>query len=88
MGDFTPPVLGPATIANFDTLALPGPGLLLALAASVVIGFGLWYHRKAYKPLVEASGGKDAAKPGEDVVDAVTDTVDGEPAASEAADTT
>jgi len=53
VGEFTPPVFGPAKIAQFDTLALPGPGLVLAFIASVMIGVGLYYHRKAYKPLVE-----------------------------------
>ena len=57
VGEFTPPIFGPAEIAQFDTLALPGPGLLLALGASVLIGFGLWHHRKAYKPLIESSDG-------------------------------
>ncbi len=55
VGEFTPPIFGPAEIAQFDTLALPGPGLLVAVAASVMIGFGLWHHRKAYKPLIEAA---------------------------------
>ncbi len=53
MSEFTPPIFGPATIANFDTLALPGPGLGIAVLAAVLTGVGLWYHRKAYKPLVE-----------------------------------
>ena len=51
--EFTPPIFGPATIANFNTLALPGPGLVLAVIAAVLTGVGLWYHRKAYKPLIE-----------------------------------
>jgi hypothetical protein len=46
-------VFGTAKIAQFDTLALPGPGLILAIIASVMIAVGLWYHRKAYKPLIE-----------------------------------
>ena len=53
VGEFTPPIFGTATIAQFDTLALPGWGLLVAFAASVLTAVGLWYHRKAYKPLVE-----------------------------------
>lgn len=53
VGEFTPPIFGPAEIAQFDTLALPGPGLILATVASVVIGFGLVAHRRAYKPLVD-----------------------------------
>ena len=53
VGEFTPPIFGPAEIAQFDTLALPGPGFGLAVVASVLIGIALWHHRKAYKPLIE-----------------------------------
>jgi hypothetical protein len=54
VGEFTPPIFGPAEIAQFDTLALPGIGLILAFIASGLIATGLYYHRKAYKPLIEA----------------------------------
>ncbi len=54
VGEFTPPIFGRAEIAQFDTLALPGPGLILAVAAAVLIAFGLRAHRRAYKPLVDA----------------------------------
>ncbi len=53
VGEFTPPIFGPAEIAQFDTLALPGIGLLLAFAASGLIGYALVLHRRAYKPLIE-----------------------------------
>ena len=53
VGEFTPPIFGPAEIAQFDTLALPGIGFVLAVIASVLTGLGLWYHRKAYKPLID-----------------------------------
>jgi copper chaperone NosL len=53
---FVPPVLGRGTVGQFATVALPGPGLLAAAAASAVILVGLWLHRRAYKPLVEAGG--------------------------------
>jgi hypothetical protein len=53
VGEFTPPIFGAAAIAQFDTLALPGWGWVLAVLASVITAIGLWYHRKAYKPLVE-----------------------------------
>lgn len=59
VGEFTPPVFGPAKIAQFDTLALPGPGLVLATIASVMIGYGLWRHRQIYKPLIEARGSSE-----------------------------
>ena len=59
VGEFTPPVFGPAEIAQFDTLALPGAGLLLAFAASGVLVYALVLHRRAYKPLVDALGRDD-----------------------------
>jgi len=54
VGEFTPPIFGPAEIAQFDTWSLPGPGFILAFIASVLVAIGLYYHRKAYKPLIEA----------------------------------
>jgi hypothetical protein len=54
VGEFTPPLFGSAEIAQFDTMALPGWGFILALIASVLIAVGLYFHRKAYKPLVQA----------------------------------
>ena len=56
VGEFTPPIFGPAKIAQFDTLALPGFGFLLAVVASGLVGAGLYFHRKAYKPLIESLG--------------------------------
>ena len=55
VGEFTPPIFGPAEIAQFDTLALPGLGFIIALAASGLVAAGLYYHRKAYKPLVDGA---------------------------------
>ena len=49
---FVPSVLGSGKIAQFETVATPGTGLYLALLASILIIVGLYYHRKAYKPLV------------------------------------
>lgn len=54
---FVPPVLGEGKIAQFRTVAAPELGLWLACAASVVILVGLWFHRRAYKPLVDAQKG-------------------------------
>ncbi len=54
VGEFTPPIFGPAEIAQFDTLALPGLGLILAFIASGLIARALVLHRRAYKPLIEA----------------------------------
>ena len=53
---FVPPVLGEGKIAQFRTVTEPGVGLWLAIAASVVILVGLWFHRRAYKPLVDVQG--------------------------------
>lgn len=52
---FVPKVLGSGMIAQFETIAMPGMGLWLAIAASILCIVGLYFHRKAYKPLVEAS---------------------------------
>jgi hypothetical protein len=50
---FVPPVLLEGNIAQFSTFALPHWGLWLSIIASVLIAIGLWFHRRAYKPLVE-----------------------------------
>ena len=52
---FVPRVLGPSKIAQFSTTATPGIGLWLAILASVLILVGLYFHRRAYKPLVDAA---------------------------------
>lgn len=51
---FIPPVLGEGKIAQFSTWAEPSTGLWMAIGASVLIAIGLWFHRRAYKPLVDA----------------------------------
>jgi hypothetical protein len=51
---FTPPIVGEGTIGQFRTLAAFGPGLYLAFGALVVVLAGLWFHRAAYKPIVDA----------------------------------
>ena len=51
---FVPSVLGNGKIAQFETVATPGVGLWLAILASVLIVVGLYYHRLAFKPLVDA----------------------------------
>jgi hypothetical protein len=55
VGEFTPPIFGPAEIAQFDTMALPGLGLILAMVAAMVTAYGLVRHRRLYKPLVDAA---------------------------------
>lgn len=52
VGEFTPPLFGPAKIAQFETLALPHFGLIAAIAAATLTALGLWHHRKVYKPLI------------------------------------
>jgi hypothetical protein len=54
VGEFTPHLFGPSKIAQFDTNALPGPGLALAFLAAGLTAVGLWLHRRAYKPLIDA----------------------------------
>lgn len=51
---FTPPLLGVGKIGQFTTEATPQVGLYLAFVALVIILIGLWYHRAAYKPLIDA----------------------------------
>jgi len=52
---FVPQVLGRGMIAQFETVARPGVGLWLAIIAAILCIVGLYFHRKAYKPLVEAA---------------------------------
>lgn len=51
---FVPRVLGRSKIAQFGTIATPGPGLWLSIIASILIIVALYFHRRAYKPLVDA----------------------------------
>jgi peptidoglycan/LPS O-acetylase OafA/YrhL len=55
---FVPPVLFEGKIAQFRTWAEPEWGLWLAAAGSLVILIGLFFHRRAYKPLVDAQSGQ------------------------------
>lgn len=52
---FVPPVLGKGFVGQFRTVALPGAGLILASAASVITVVALVFHRAAYKPLTDAA---------------------------------
>ncbi|MEQ9617117.1 MAG: hypothetical protein RLN60_03685 [Phycisphaerales bacterium] len=49
---FVPTALGKGGIGQFVTVATPGAGLLLAVAASLVLIAALYFHRRAYLPLV------------------------------------
>jgi hypothetical protein len=53
---FVPKVLGRGVIAQFETVAVPGAGLWLAILGSILCLVGLYFHRRAYKPLVDAAG--------------------------------
>jgi len=51
---FTPTILGEGLIGQFRTVAFADFGLLMAFAASILILIGLFFQRRAYKPLVDA----------------------------------
>ncbi len=57
---FTPPVLGVGVIGQFKTVATPGLGLILAFIASGLTVIGMYFHRRAFKPLVDAMNGHDS----------------------------
>lgn len=50
---FVPQIIGSGQVAQFKTEAIWMPGLYLAFAASVVILIGIFFHRRAYKPLLD-----------------------------------
>jgi len=52
---FTPTVLGEGLIGQFRTVASLGPGFYLAALASILILVGLYFQRRAYKPLADAA---------------------------------
>jgi len=60
---FTPPVLGVGIVGQFKTVAMPGIGLILASCGSVLTIVGLYFHRRAFKPLVESAGKLPATGP-------------------------
>ncbi len=51
---FVPPILGTGMVGQFETVASFQTGILLAFAAVFLIVLGLYYHRRAYKPLVDS----------------------------------
>ena len=50
---FTPPVLGEGVIGQFRTVASGDMGLWMACGASLIVIVGLYFHRRAYKPLMD-----------------------------------
>lgn len=57
---FSPPVLGTGYVGQFHTVAMPHVGLILAFVAAALVLVGLYFHRRAYKPLVDAAALDDA----------------------------
>ncbi|RMH84196.1 MAG: hypothetical protein D6681_16590, partial [Calditrichaeota bacterium] len=51
---FVPPLLGVGKVGQFETVATWEIGLMMSFIASAMILVGLYFHRKAYKPLLEA----------------------------------
>ena len=51
---FTPTILGEGRVGQFRTVASVEEGFYLAVAGAIVVLIGLYFHRRAYKPLLEA----------------------------------
>ena len=51
---FTPPLFGKGMVGQFGTIARQEIGLWLAFVALGLTLLGLWFHRVAYKPVVDA----------------------------------
>lgn len=51
---FMPPIIGTGKVGQFGTIAHWEAGLYLAFAAVAVVLAALWFHRAAYKPVVDA----------------------------------
>lgn len=50
---FVPQIIGSGQVAQFRTEAIWMPGLYVAFVASLFIIAGLFFHRRAYKPLLD-----------------------------------
>jgi len=61
---FVPPLLGTGSVGQFKTTAVWQVGLILAIFSSILVLVGLYYHRRAYKPLLEQrlAGARGAAQ--------------------------
>lgn len=55
---FVPPILGEGIVGQFKTVASVDSGFYLALLSSALILVGLYFHRRAYKPLVDQENGQ------------------------------
>lgn len=58
---FTPPLFGRGMIGQFGTIARAELGLVLAFVVVVLVLVGLWLHRRAYRPIVEARKNRASA---------------------------
>jgi hypothetical protein len=50
---FVPPILGEGLVGQFKTIAEWEIGLIFSIISSLLIIAALFFHRKAYKPLME-----------------------------------
>ncbi len=50
---FVPQILGTGKVAQFKTIAIWDSGLWMAFTASALIALGIFFHRRAYKPLLD-----------------------------------
>jgi copper chaperone NosL len=50
---FVPPLIGEGKIAQFTTYASWESGFWMSMSASVLIALGIFFHRRAYKPLLD-----------------------------------
>ncbi len=51
---FMPPLIGEGKVGQFGTIASFEIGFYIALLAALVILIGLYFHRRAYKPVADA----------------------------------
>jgi len=54
---FVPPVLGTGMVGQFKTVASPGLGMILSVIASFTMIVALFFHRRAYLPLLKSKKG-------------------------------
>ena len=52
---FVPPILGSGMVGQFETIASFQIGLWMAFLAVILVLAGLFYQRRAYKPLVDSN---------------------------------
>jgi hypothetical protein len=55
---FVPQIIGSGVVAQFKTEAVWDSGLWMAFGASFLIVLGIFFHRRAYKPLLDEARAK------------------------------